>query len=111
MNEPIRRAGVPDEDQWKRFQRIQDDIDKRLHVVETRVIEHGLMLGNHREDHDLLIKIDTRLDNIDETLTTYVTKPEFMPVRMIGFGIVAVTLTAIMVAAIGLFLHTKVPGM
>lgn len=72
----------------------------RLDKVEHTVADHARSVTDVREDHDLLISMNTKMDSMDTLLKTYVTRTEFSPVRLISFGLVAVSLTAVLLSVI-----------
>lgn len=57
-------------------------------------------------DHDLLVRIDERVDNIHERMGDFVTQKEFGPVKKIAYGAVS-GLGVVIIAAIGLIFSRK----
>lgn len=47
-------------------------------------------------DHDLLVRIDERTKNWEATLETFVTKNEFLPVKLIVYGFAGLILLSVM---------------
>jgi len=56
------------------------------------------------KDHDLLVRIDERTQNMHERMTQFVTRKEFTPVRNIAFGLVGLILVAFIGAMINLII-------
>lgn len=54
---------------------------------------------------DLLARMDERLKTVEALVKTLVTRPEFSPVKLIAYGLVASVLIAVLSAVIGLVIH------
>jgi hypothetical protein len=58
----------------------------------------------YKTDHDLLIRVDQRLDDLirrfDKQAEQYVTQSEFWPVKMLVYGCAAMMLVAVVGALI-----------
>ncbi len=59
-------------------------------------------MNGDRELRDAVIRIDEHLGNIDERIGTFVTRPEFDPVKRIVYGAVALVLVGFMTTLIAL---------
>jgi len=51
---------------------------------------------------ELLIRIDERTKNIEEKLPKFVTKSEFLPVRLIAYGLVSILCVCVIGAVVEL---------
>lgn len=51
-------------------------------------------------DHDMLVRMEERLENVENIITGLVTKIEFAPVKLIVFGLVSILLSSIIGAIV-----------
>ena len=58
-------------------------------------------------DHDVLVRMEARLGNIERRFEEFVTKVEFIPVRAIAFGLVGLLCSSIVLAVVALVLTAK----
>lgn len=58
--------------------------------------------SNERDDRDLLVRIDERTQVMQSSLTTYVTRAEFSPIKKAVYGIVAGLIISFIGAIVGL---------
>ena len=57
-------------------------------------------MTNHDDDPHLLARIDERLRHIEKMVEDFVTQMEFVPVKMIAFGLAGVVLAAVIAALV-----------
>jgi len=58
-------------------------------------------------DHDLLLRIDERVQSIHDELSKFVTKKEFVPVKAIVFSATGIICTMVFLALMGLIIKTQ----
>lgn len=56
-------------------------------------------------DHDLIVRIDERTKNWEQTLKTFVTTKEFFPVKSLVYGLVGLILVGVIGGILSLILH------
>jgi hypothetical protein len=54
-----------------------------------------------RSDKERIASLETDIGNLKETLKTFVTRDEFLPVKLIAYGLAAIVLSSVAVTLIG----------